>query len=283
MRNRVRALRAVLVGGIAVVLTTPIAYAESMDEVTVAHRGASTSKFGEGTLPAYKYAVRNRADILDADVRWTKDGTDADSVGTMVILHDRTLDRVTNCTGTLSSRLWSEIRDKCRTDIGDQPLMRVVDLLSYADSVGKSVALEIKVCSISDAQAKQLWNAIKNSRIQLQATSSCLDALNKIKKLDAADTTHKISYALIILGTRSWPSVSTIKKIAPAIHAKLTIPANVARSYRLANIKVFLYTGKNASDDAKMIALQPYGVVVDDVARFQRWRDAATGSIDPPL
>jgi glycerophosphoryl diester phosphodiesterase len=278
MRNRVRALRAVIGGGIAVVLTTPIACAHSMDELTVAHRGASTSKLGEGTLPAYKYAVRNRADILDADVRWTKDGPDADSVGTMVILHDATLDRVTNCTGNVSSWLWSAIRDRCRTEVGGQPLMRVVDLVTYANSVGKSVALEIKVSSISDAQAKQLWGAIKNSRIQLQASSSRLDALNKIKKLDAADTTHKISYALIIVGTRSWPSVSTIKKIAPAVHAKLTIPADVARSYRLANIKVFLYTGKNASDDAKMIARQPYGVVVDDVAQFQQWRDAATGS-----
>ena len=278
MRNRARALRAVLAGGCAVVLTTPIAYAESMDEVTVAHRGASTSKFGEGTLPAYKYAVRNRADILDADVRWTKDGPDADNLGTMVILHDATLDRVTNCTGAVSSWLWSEIRDRCRTDTAGQQLMRVVDLLSYANSVGKSVALEIKVGSISDAQAEQLWSAIKNSRIQLQATSSHLDALNKIKKLDAADTTHKISYALIVSGSHNWPSVSTIRKIAPTVHARLTIPADVARSYRLANIKVFLYTGKNASDDAKMIALQPYGVVVDDVARFQQWRDAATGS-----
>jgi glycerophosphoryl diester phosphodiesterase len=278
MRNRVRVLRAVIGGGIAVVLTTPIAYAQSMDELTVAHRGASTSKFGEGTLPAYKYAVRNRADILDADVRWTKDGPDADSVGTMVILHDATLNRVTNCTGNVSSWLWSAIRDRCRTEVGGQPLMRVVDLLTYAKSVGKSVALEIKVASISDAQARQLWSAIKNSRIQLQATSSRLDALNKIKKLDAADNTHKISYALIIVGTRSWPSVSTIKKIAPAVHARLTIPVDVARSYRLANIKVFLYTGKNASDDAKMIARQPYGVVVDDVAQFQGWRDAATGS-----
>ena len=268
MRNRVRALRAVIGGGIAVVLTTPIACAQSMDELTVAHRGASTSKLGEGTLPAYKYAVRNRADILDADVRWTKDGPDADSVGTMVILHDATLDRVTNCKGNVSSWLWSAIRDRCRTEVGGRPPMRVVDLLTYANSVGKSVALEIKVSSISDAQAKQLWGAIKNSRIQLQASSSRLDALNKIKKLDAADTTHKISYALIIVGTRSWPSVSTIKKIAPAVHAKLTIPADVARSYRLANIKVFLYTGKNASDDAKMIARQPYGVVVDDVAKF---------------
>ena len=95
--------------------------------------------------------------------------------------------------------------------------------------------------------------------------------------MDATDTRHKISYALIIIGTRNWPSVSTIKNVGSAVHARLTIPADVARSYRMADIKVFLYTGKTSSDDAKMIALRPYGVVVDDVARFQEWRDASSG------
>jgi glycerophosphoryl diester phosphodiesterase len=278
MRSRQRALGVVVASGIAFLLATQIAYAQSVEELTVAHRGASNSTFDEGTLPAYTYAVKNRADILDGDVRWTRDGPDADSLGTMVILHDATLDRVTNCAGSVSSWLWSAISERCRTEVGGQPLMRLVDLLSYANSVGKSVALEIKVSSISDAQAKQLWNAIKNSRVQLQATSGHLNSLNKIKRLDATDTTHKISYALIIIGTRDWPSVSTIKNVGSAVHARLTIPADVARSYRMADIKVFLYTGKTRSDDAKMIALRPYGVVVDDVARFQEWRDASSGS-----
>jgi glycerophosphoryl diester phosphodiesterase len=248
-----------------------------MDEVTVAHRGASTAKLGEGTMAAYKYAVKNRADILDVDVRWTKDGSDADSVGTMIVLHDATLDRITNCTGNVSSWLWSDIQDKCRTDVGGQQLMRLVDVLSYGNSFGKSFAVEIKVSSITNAQAKQLWNAIKNSRLQLQASSTRLDSLNKIKRLDAADSSHKISYSLIILGTHSWPSVSTIKQVGSAVHARLSIPAGVARSYQLANIKLFLYTSRNSSDDAKMIALKPYGVVLNDVGRFQHWRDMATG------
>ena len=164
-----------------------IAYADSMEELIVAHRGARTSKLGEGTLPAYQYAVKNRADILDGDIRWTKDGPDSDSVGTMVMLHDATLNRTTNCTGNVSSWLWSAIRDKCRTDVGGQKLLRLVDLLSYGNSVGKSFALEIKVSRITDAQAKQLWDAIKNSRVQLQATASRLDALNKIRSCDVAD------------------------------------------------------------------------------------------------
>jgi glycerophosphoryl diester phosphodiesterase len=59
----------------------PAAHADSLEEITIAHRGASTSKLGEGTLPAYQYAVKNHAEILDADVHWTKDGPDRDSVG----------------------------------------------------------------------------------------------------------------------------------------------------------------------------------------------------------
>ena len=254
------------------------AHADSLDEITIAHRGASTSKLGEGTLPAYQYAVKNHADILDADVHWTKHGP-GNRVGTMVILHDATLDRVTNCTGKVSSWLWSAILDKCRTDVGSQKLVRLVDFLKYGNSVGKSFAVEIKVSRITDAQAAQLWKAIKNSRVQLQATSTRVPALNKIKRLDAADPKRKISYALITLGTNGWPSVSTIKRVGTAVHAKLNIPAAVVRSYRLANIKVYLFTGRNTKDDARMIALQPYGVVVDDVGRFQDWRDASSGQV----
>jgi glycerophosphoryl diester phosphodiesterase len=278
VRNHIRTLCAAIVTLIALVFTAHVADADSMEEITVAHRGAATSQFGEGTLPAYGYAVKNHADMLDGDVRWTKDGPDADSLGTMVILHDATLNRTTNCTGTVSLWLWSSIYDKCRTKVGGQRLMRLVDLLGYGNSVGKSFALEIKVSPITDAQAKQLWNAIKNSRVQLQATSTQLAALDKIKKLDVADASHRLSYALITLGTNGWPSASTIKKVGTAVHAKLTIPADVARSYREAGIKVFLFTSRNESDNAKMIALQPYAVVVNDVARFQRWRDAASGS-----
>jgi glycerophosphoryl diester phosphodiesterase len=278
MRPRLCALVALLTLGIAPIFTATAAYADSIEEITVAHRGATTSQLAEGTLPAYQYAVKNHADMLDADVRWTKDGSDPDNLGTMVVLHDATLDRTTNCTGAVSSWLWSAIRDRCRTDIGDQKLMRLVDLLKHGNSVGKSFALEIKTSPITDAQAKQFWNAIKNSRVQLAAMSGRLAALNKIKKLDAADASHKISYALATSGTGGWPSVSTIKGTGSAVYAHLTIPADVARSYRQANIKVFLFTSRNESDDAKMIALQPYAVVVNDVARFQHWRDTTKGS-----
>jgi hypothetical protein len=79
------------------------------------------------------------------------------------------------------------------------------------------------------------------------------------------------------LGNGRWPSVSAIKKIGTVIHVKLTIPASVVRTYQDANIKVLVFTAKNESDYAKMLTLEPDGVVVNDIARFQRWRDTARG------
>jgi hypothetical protein len=54
--------------------------------------------------------------------------------------------------------------------------------------------------------------------------------------------------------------------------------ASLWRTYRQASIKVVLFTSQNEFHDARMIALEPYAVTVNDVARFQRWRDATKGS-----
>lgn len=273
MKSRFRVLHVLLAAAIALIVVVPAAHADSGDELVVAHRGAKMSKYAEGTLPAYRFAVRNHADLLDADVRWTKAGHHRDSVGTMIILHDATLDRITNCEGPISEWQWSSIRAKCRTDVGGQRLMRLIDLLRYGNRRGKSFTLEIKLASITDAQAKQFWNAVKNSRVQLVERAARLASLNKIKKLDEADPSHRISYAFSTRGLDRWPRASVIKNTANVVYAKLTIPVTVARRYRRANIKVFLSPGKNEADYRKMRARKPYAVVVNNVARFQRWRD----------
>ena len=71
--------------------------------------------------------------------------------------------------------------------------MRLADLLQYGNSVEKAFPVEIKVSTITDTKAKQLWNAIKDLRVQLQPTSHPLAALNTIKKLDVAASKRKIS------------------------------------------------------------------------------------------
>jgi hypothetical protein len=67
-----------------------------------------------------------------------------------------------------------------------------------------------------------------------------------------------------------------VKSVGTYLHAELSIPRSQMRTYKKAGIRVFLYSGKTKSDYKKMAALDPYGVVVDDVAKFQAWRHTQT-------
>jgi glycerophosphoryl diester phosphodiesterase len=278
MRNVVQALKALILGGIVLILLAPAAQANILDAILVAHRAGAATQYGEGTMASYEYSVKQDADVLDGDIHWTKDSpNDSDELGSILVIHDSTLDRITNCSGKVSSWLWTSIRDKCRTDNGKQPLIRLKTLIAYGDSAGKQVAIGLKNSTITNAQAKQLWNTIKYSNVQLEAPASRLSgALNKVKKLDAADPKHKIKYALTSLGTDGWPSVSKVKSVGTYFHAELSISTRQMKIYQDAGIKVFLFTGKTVDDYKRMAALNPYGVVVDDVAKFQAWRDTQT-------
>lgn len=59
----------------------------------VAHRGAS-AELPENTLPAFARAIELGADVIEADIRLTKDGV-------ALILHDANLDRTTSGSGPL--------------------------------------------------------------------------------------------------------------------------------------------------------------------------------------
>lgn len=70
--------------------------------VITAHRGFS-GKYPENTLTAFRKAMEVSANIVEFDVRETRDGQ-------LVVLHDATLDRTTNGTGAVISKTWEEVR-----------------------------------------------------------------------------------------------------------------------------------------------------------------------------
>ena len=68
----------------------------------VAHRGGSKLA-PENTLAAFRQAIhRWRADMLEMDVRLTRDGE-------VVVIHDETVDRTTDGTGTVASLTYAEV------------------------------------------------------------------------------------------------------------------------------------------------------------------------------
>lgn len=103
-----RLLRAI--GGLLAALTVVYAYFallhphgrvadhpffESSDRMVIAHRGGR-GRWPENTLYAFRHALAMGADVLEMDVRATSDGT-------LVLMHDETVDRTTNGLGKVSN------------------------------------------------------------------------------------------------------------------------------------------------------------------------------------
>jgi glycerophosphoryl diester phosphodiesterase len=99
------------------------------------HRGATVG-VDENTLSAFRHA-RPYADILETDVRVTKDGK-------MVIMHDSTLDRTTNCTGKVADRTLAYIK-ACTTPRGQHPpSLRQLLTWEAAQAGERELMLELK-------------------------------------------------------------------------------------------------------------------------------------------
>jgi glycerophosphoryl diester phosphodiesterase len=87
---------------------------QSSDSVYIcAHRAVhstlSGGDFPENSMTAILMAINNNIDMIEIDVRFTADGV-------LVLMHDATVDRTTNGTGTLSTMNYDEVKKlKLRT------------------------------------------------------------------------------------------------------------------------------------------------------------------------
>jgi glycerophosphoryl diester phosphodiesterase len=97
-----------LFGALALIVSTsPLAAANGPD-VLVAHRGIADSfqvtyNIPENSIPAWDWAIKHCADIVDMDVQITYDGK-------FVVMHDATINRTTNRTGYVKDRTLAYIQ-----------------------------------------------------------------------------------------------------------------------------------------------------------------------------
>lgn len=75
----------------------------AQDIKVVAHRGG-VNWGPENTLATFEIAITKGVDYIEMDVRQTKDGV-------FVLMHDKTINRTSNGSGTLSDLTWDEIKD----------------------------------------------------------------------------------------------------------------------------------------------------------------------------
>lgn len=138
--------------------TTTRALAPPARPLDVAHRGASVAA-PENTLAAVRAAAALGADMVEVDVRRTRDGA-------LVVLHDATLDRTTDAPRVLPSQAPWRVADLTldevrRLDAGSghspvhagEPVPTLAEVLDLAGDLGLGVQLELKSPSSSPGMA----------------------------------------------------------------------------------------------------------------------------------
>lgn len=99
------------------------------DKILVAAHRAAHQNFAENSIAAIQESIRMDVDIVELDVRMTKDSV-------LVILHDRTVDRTTNGSGELSTLTFEEARSFQLLHQG-KPTEQVIPTLEEVLSVTK--------------------------------------------------------------------------------------------------------------------------------------------------
>ncbi|MGQ0847137.1 MAG: glycerophosphodiester phosphodiesterase [Sporichthyaceae bacterium] len=164
-----------LATGSAVALGSPAAHAADDPEL-IAHRGGNDTSRTENGLKAIEHAFKTGADSVEVDVQWTKDGR-------TVIMHDKTMNRTTNCSGTVTQISYSKFRS-CELNDGSQA-PNIYEVLHLADKYDKHVFLHPRELDTA-SEARKIVRALEkhdlNKRSRATVISTNKSYLNLVKK-----------------------------------------------------------------------------------------------------
>jgi glycerophosphoryl diester phosphodiesterase len=120
--------------------TLPPAVSAKAPGLLFGHRGGA-HEFEENTLPAFQASFDKGLRGFETDVRMTRDGR-------FVILHDDSLDRTYNGSGSVESKAADELQ-RLTSKRGGQPLLFLDELLDYfADKPGVYIEFEMKTSNL---------------------------------------------------------------------------------------------------------------------------------------
>jgi glycerophosphoryl diester phosphodiesterase len=214
----------------------------------IGHRGAASTG-RENTLAAMQYAARY-AGMLEFDLRLTADHQ-------LVLMHDGTLDRTTNCTGAVSAWTLADLQAKCK--VADQPIPTFDQVAGYAASVGKPIAPELKNPSMSNDDLAKVVSVIHAHGLASRTW------VQSIYGSHFAPLQHLEPRLRTVLVSRGMPAPSIMNSIGVAAVAApistLTLPR--VNAYHAAHLRVWGWTARTTPDLQMAKAMRADSVVTD--------------------
>lgn len=109
--------------------------------LNIAHRGGIVPGYAENTLAAYRRAISFGVDVIEIDLRGTRDGE-------IIILHDETLDRTTDGKGKVTDYTLAELK---QLNAGNgESVPTYAEVLDLVADTGVKLLLDIKVSPVLD-------------------------------------------------------------------------------------------------------------------------------------
>lgn len=225
--------------------------------MVMAHRGDSVDA-PENTLPAFQAAIDHGADAAEMDVQMTKDGT-------IVVLHDASIDRTSTGHGNIWDVTYDEIKDLDNgsffspefTDTRIPTLDQVVKLCK-----GKLfLNIEIKRTGHDEGIEQKVLDIIKNNEFQSQCDITSMD-YNTLVTVRSLDPTIETVYTTAVaLGD------VTNLTAADAFSVETTfVNQTFVRSLRQNGKKLFVWTVNDENAMQKMVLLGANAIITNDPA-----------------
>ena len=212
-------------------------------------------------MSAFAYAKRNGADIIEFDVRWTKDHR-------KYVLHDDRLERTTNGIGRLESHTAHYIRS-LKVD-GAERVPSFREITAYAKKQKLTINPEVKPVAgkpLTTAQAKSYVAIIYLYGMEKRTVVSSISpkVLNLIKKADA-----KKAMRHSLIQTPGQPlhpvaEVAAMGSVYMPTYRDLT--PHCVRALHDLGVKVWAWPIRDDADREAALALDVDVLVVDHPAR----------------
>lgn len=203
-----------------------------------AHRGAS-GYAPENTLEAFSLAMEQGADGIELDVQLTKDGE-------VVVVHDETIDRVSNGTGFVKDYTLAELK---KFSFGNHmeeykeakiPTLREVLALVKPGRMEINIELKTGIFWYPEIEEKVI-RAVREYGMQERIIYSSFNhySVQRVKELNPdAETAYLFSD--VILDVENYAKQTGVQGIHPAAyHLKM---ADFMERYKKSNLKVRVWT-----------------------------------------
>jgi len=244
-------------------LTTQSAAARPV--LDIAHRGAS-GHAPEHTFAAYDLALKMGADYIEQDLQMTADGV-------LVVLHDETLDRTTDCTGPVKATTLAEIK---QCDAGSWfgakfAGQRVPTLDEVFDRYGTKARyyIETKSPEIYPGMEEALLAALDRHRLRTSVLiqSFAPESLLKIHQLDPALPLIQLTTA----GARLLAQLPLISQYAVGIGPSMgDVDADTIAAAHAQGLDVHPYTVNETADMQRLIAMGADGMFTNFPDRLRK-------------